>query len=327
MAETWGTQPVGFLADVAARIRRYTAEPETNPKYAGTQLYPLIVSTWDRIMDDVNQVGENPIVVRFDITPTTTEAHYLLPPNIGQIIRIGRLEPTTGQISETVHTRNRLNIVGAGYVIEGNMLRFLPLWQDTDTLTMEYIPNGFCTIHMSAITINTTGLSQTVVPLDFSPDEGYFDQAPNAYVGSVLRLLKCTATDGTTESFPTASYAFWPIQERVISSYAVSTGYATVELGFDFDPSDDSLAGLETTDILTYEVLPALGYAMIEAVALGVAANLHEVERRPGPANRMWRLYNIKMRSIRGRLSSMNTRDTLWSGDRRGGINRTGWLG
>ena len=69
MAETWGTQPVGFLADVAARIRRYTSEPATNPKYAGTELYPLIVSTWDRIMDDINQVGENPVVVRFSITP------------------------------------------------------------------------------------------------------------------------------------------------------------------------------------------------------------------------------------------------------------------
>lgn len=272
-------QPAGFLADTVQKIYDYANEPSDNPKWTTDKLFPLIRGAYGRIMQDVNGIGQNPIVVRFDVTVTATDRTYLLPPNVGQVLMIGKVDTVTGNFFEQVIPRSRLNAYGSGVSLEGPTIRFEPNWGIGETLRVLYIPNGDFSIHLGTFTQNATGVSTTAFPLTLSPSEGYFDRRPNAPLGSIVRLLSAVSAAGVA-STPTG-YDYFPIQERPVSGYTSTSHIVTVPVAFDFDPSSASVMSGTDPAVITYEIVPFMGDLFQEALAFDVAGRIAGIEKRP----------------------------------------------
>lgn len=304
-------RPTGFLADLVQRIRDYTNEPEDNAKWTTDKLYPLIVSAWEKIMLDVNSTGDNPLVVRWDLTTTTTGQTYYLPANVGQILRFGRVE-SDGSVSDAVVPRSRLNPAGPGILFEGPIVRFEPQWGIGETLRVEYIPNGFCQLlydskqgssnSTTAVEVGTSSAGA------ISVSEGYFDRRPNAYLGSIVNVISWAGTLSGVSAWST--YGFWPTQSRIVTGQTVGSGLLTVDPAFDLNLALGSAAAFGI------EVVPFLGECFKEPLAWGVAATLHRAEKRKDAAELALSEYRELMRMIRLRQSWLNARTPgLFTGD------------
>ena len=292
-------QPAGFLADTIQRIYDYTNEPDENPKWTTDKLFPLIRGSYGRCMLDVNGVGQNPIVVRFDITTTATQRTYMLPPNVGQVIAIGKVNSQTGEFYERIIPRTRLSPFMAGVTFEGPLVRFEPIWGVAETLRVLYIPNGDCALHLG--TVAEADTTTTSVKINIAPTEGYFDRRPNAYLGSMLRLL--SATVSSAAAYP-SGYTYYPIQERPITGMVPTSLVATVDTAFDFDPA----TAITGSAIHTYEIVPFMGDLFQDAIAWDVAAMVNGTEKRyTEKADCMKNRLN-QMRMIRQNLSHYNSR-------------------
>lgn len=297
-------QPAGFLADTIQRIYDYANEPSENPKWTSDKLYPLIRGSYGRVMQDVNGLGQNPLIVRFDVTVTSTQRTYLLPPNIGQIIAFGKVNTTTDEFYECILPQSRLNPSGPGVTFEGPLVRFEPNWGVDETLRVLYIPNGDCALHLGTFLSTDDDVTTTTIPVSTSPSEGYFDRRPNAYLGSMFRLLSCL--DDTDVSVSPIGYSYFPVQERPITGVVAETALITVDTELDFDPSADMDGADPFT--FTYEIVPFMGDLFQEAISWDVAAIIHGTEARPlekkdALANRL-----NQMRMIRSNLSAYNAR-------------------
>lgn len=294
-------QPVGLLADVIARVYRYMDEPIDTPKWTSDYLWPLIVGGWQRLMGDINGVGSNRIKIQFTTTITSTVGRYILPPNVGKILRMGYLDSTTGRLTETITPRHELGIYGPGVSLQGNTQLFEPLQYD-QTLTMEYVPNGFCSLHTGTLDASASGVSSTTLVLDSEPDEGYFDRQPNAYLGSIIRVL--ASVEG---SFPD-DYGHFPVQERIITGWDPKTLIATVDPAFDPDFADLGL--------VTYEVVPFFGYSAREALAWHVVAKLSTAQKDYTKAQQANLQYQIEKRTLLQQFIEVNSRTGgMWYGD------------
>lgn len=291
-------QPVGFLASVVARARVYTDEPSFAAKYPTDILYPIIESAWDRAMREANAVADNAIVVRYSLAIDPDTAVYYLPPTVGQVLRFGKARDT-GLNPDWIIPRSRLNPAGGGIIFEGPNVRFEPRPTTSETLTIEYIPNGHCTLHSSTVT-EAAFTSTTSFTLDNTPDEGYFDRRPNAYLGAVWRLL----------SGPTpAGRSYCPVQERVITGYNSSTGAVTFDV-----PLDVSFSG--TSGNYVYEVVPLESPFFLDAVAWDVATTIHGIGDNGSKAKFSEFRYMQQMRLIRLSLGKINQRsNSLMRGD------------
>lgn len=318
------SQPTGTLADVVQRIYDYADEPSVEAKYTTDKLFPLITQAYSRVMMEHNSMSEHPIVVRWSLTVTESVQNYYLPPNVGQLLKIGKVEDVTGRNNEWTVPRSRLNPYGPGVLLEGNMIRWEPKPRIGETLQLEYIPDGYCSIHLGTFTQgDTVTPSDTTFALNASPSEGYFDQIPNAYLGQVVRIIDCQTT-GSVEDQPTG-YTSFPIQERPISGYAPTTNVITVEPAFDFNLGTN--AGIAADSTYTYEVVPFFWSLLKEAVIWDVVRRLHGISGKK-QQEASARIYYIEtMRNIRMNAANYNQRTgSSFKGDMPGitGFGRLG---
>lgn len=285
-------QPVGFLASVVQRVREYADEASDDAKYPSDRLYPLIRDAFQSVILDAFSMHEGKVSVRYTISLVADQERYYIPRNVGTIHKLGRLQDD-GRILPFTLPRSRLNPGGPGYAIDGPCLRFTPAPAGAEDIVLEYIPNGTGEIHLSTQTANASGNSTTSFKLDTTPDEGYYDRAPNAYLGCMLRLLSSSGS-------PPSGYASFPIQERVITAFNVATSIVTVAPAFDFNPTSLS------TDTITYEVVPFLGPLTEQAVALDVACRLHEIAGRSDRLRTLRPRANNAARDFRFAMTAMD---------------------
>ena len=282
----------GFLTRTLSRIRLFTDEPSINAKYTDDNLLDLIESSWADILQELNRNSSAPIVVRHDVSVSTDATldgnTHLLPPTVGQVLRLSKVCSTTGRVEWEMMPRSRWNPAGHGIIVEGNTIQFTPYWdRGSYTLRLTYIPKGDLRLHEGtfdnsgdvAIT-NDTDANQAEVILASSPGTGTLDIRPNAYAGSVLRIL------GDVGGSPTADY----VQERIIRSYDVTTRTATVAPALTYVPSGTTVP---------YEIAPLLGQALDIVVALDVAAQVIGIEGDAKRAASTERQYARKMRTLR----------------------------
>jgi hypothetical protein len=154
--------------------------------------------------------------------------------------------------------------------IEGNTIRLLRDWNDSETLEVLYVPNAETLIHDGS----TSSATPSTIVLDESPTTGSLDTRANAYEGYLVRVL--TSTEGY-------------VQERYISGYDNTTRTATVNVDFDPDP----------TGTLTYEVLPAYSNMVKEVVILKVARSILSGESDPQRRHLLTRELQEKVRTLR----------------------------
>ena len=283
----------GFISRTITRIRTFAAEPETNAKYTDAILLDMIEISWAEVMAELNRASSTSLCVRHDISaasattgPTNT---YLLPPTIHAILRLAKVNTTTGVVEWEEIPRSRWSPAGPGFLIEGNTVRFEPHWQrGTHTLRLTYIPSGDMRLHYgtvdgtvgaSAITNDTSANTCTVV-LAATPTTGSLDTRPNAYAGSILRILG----DGGTN----AAHDY--CQERVITAYDVVTRTATMS---------PALTTVPVGDAIPYEVAPLLGNAFDAVIAMDVAAQVVGIEGDGARSMSIERQFARKMRTLK----------------------------
>jgi len=289
----YAAQPEGFLAWVTTQIRTLAEEPSVDRKWTNEKLWPLIVDCWQRVMEDVNAIATNPLVVDYSFTPSSDR--IMLPCNVGQVIAIGEQSPFGG-VYESVVPRGHFNPCNSGVIFEGFSMRFEPhLVSATTSMVLRYIPNGFCPLHRG-VTASTT-MTANSLRLSTSPEEGYFDGRPNAYLGSVVRLLRSASGN------PPTGYLAWPIQERIVTGYDVKTATAVVDPPFDVDFSAGGGMGN-----LHYEVVPMFGDIFKNLVAWGVVSEIHTANGSFDRERAAHQRYQMQLRTVLNSLRAYNSR-------------------
>lgn len=269
-------------------IRQLLDEPEALVKYTDEQLLSYARAAWSTVIQDILNVADNPIVLRLDIAVSSTTQEYVLPPIVGEILQLAKIDPDSDLSLWESISGSRWNPAGPGFLIEGNIIRFTPKWTEAHTLRLTFIPTGDMIMHSGDTTVH----SSTTITMDDSPTTGALDLRENAYSGSILRLL--SATWATADNH---------IQERVISSYDATTRIATVSPAFNPVPAAGTV---------TYEVVPMI-YNLLEMVVCYFTATLLlPMEAPPKKQAAVETKYAQMLRALKLRMANIENR----TGDR-----------
>ena len=248
-----------FLKTVVERIRGYLDEPEFDAKYTDqfiTQhvVMPALVDVWSR----VSLNADNPVVLDCPITFVENQSCYVLPSCVGEVLEVVQYPTTSiGMPEFEIIPRDRMNLKGENWSIQGNMICFVPfpsLEMTTNSWVVKYTSNGDMCPHYSGVgalssqTIN--GISSLRgFTLAATPDLGILDKRENCYAGQILRILSGTV-----------------FQERVIESYDANSRLCILKRPF--------VTPIVAAGSFIYEVAPNRSQGMVEAVAIACALKL-----------------------------------------------------
>lgn len=246
---------IHFLLD---KTRAYLDEPTTNAKYDNDFLLSnFITPAMVNVTARINLGADNPIRLEHTITLAKGVNRYILPPNVGEIYRVGKIESDTGLVSQDLKPGNEFNLSGPNWQIEGNTIAFRPHIQDSEdgeTITIYYIPNGDFQMHYSDDGASLDGTKKIVTldgALSGDNDIGYFDKRDKAFTGAIIRLFR----SGNTT-----------VEERIIKSFDYATEKVTVDEAF------VNVGG--GTSGLRYEIVPQGVTSLSQAIALSAAMDL-----------------------------------------------------
>ena len=289
--------PHGILSKAIRWIRKQANEP-LDVKYTDEEILEFLSQELDNVLEDVYGESAAPPYAQFPIVLVTDQERYVLPPNIKEVHRYAKLDTTTGLVEWEFIPGSRQDPTGPTVVLEGSsVVRFIPAPNDWagQTITLDYIPGGVMPLHQNVSPVydtdNDAG-TQILTASSFSLFEtnttwrlGTYDRRPNAYVGEMLRILG-TVTD-TAPSSP--AYEFFPVQERQILTYDITTQAVTFEPNIDFDPAncDDKQVLVGAVDTLgrtylLYEVVPDVDEGVFWLAALEAAISIAAAEKRDG---------------------------------------------
>tara|TARA_R100000234_G_scaffold45120_1_gene26927 strand:- start:1241 stop:2182 length:942 start_codon:yes stop_codon:yes gene_type:complete len=256
-----------FIHMMLDRVRAYIDDPTLNAKYSndfllGNMITPEMVNVLSRI----NLTSGNPILLSFDVTLVKDQPRYVLPPNIGEVYRVGQLN-TDGSIKYDFKPRSEFHGIGPVWAVDGNTINFRPYPSSNDAgevITIFYIPNGDFQMHYSddggqMVSSTTFTLDQ---PLSGTSDIGYCDLREQAYSGALLRVFE--HTNNTL------------IEERVIRSYDHNTFTATVDTAFTGNIHPSGSGSMNTTGY-RYEVIPQMATSLASAISSAAAIQLGTV--------------------------------------------------
>jgi hypothetical protein len=300
-----GTSGSGFIADVVSMIRRAVDEPSTTPKYTNTDIIEFMSAAYDVIMADIQINTDHPIMVRANLSITSGKQAYTLPPHCAQVVRVAHINTATGLPDWELWPGSELSGHGQGFSVEGNTLRLLSDWKQTETIEVLFIPNSETFIHKGTITAATVGanVTSTTITLVTTPDAGTLDTRANSYAGYVVRIL--SSDTGRSE-------------ERIIKSYNNVTRVATITEAWDTTPS--------TGANLVYEVVPQFSRLIKHVVILRSALDILAQEGNQKRMQTLMASYQVKLSAIRRYLSSKVGRFLHSpSGDTMDNSNRGSW--
>jgi hypothetical protein len=289
----------GFLSDVVSLVRKATDEPSQSPKYTDGDIVELLQAGMDAVITDIHVNTDHPIVVRYSITLVDGTQDYILPPNVAELIRVAKVNTTSGLPEYEAWPGSHFNPGGHGWKLEGNTIRLLRDWDSTDTLQLMYHPNAESAMHKA----QASAVGDTSVTFPSSVTDGTLGLRPNEYAGMLIRILSSTQNIQ---------------EERVCTAYNVATRVATINKAWDTTP----------TGTVVYEVVPIYSRLIKHVVALRTAIDLLSQE---GNSQRMATLnqnYAIKLSAMRRALSKMEGRfPHHFDGDTWDNVNRGGFYG
>lgn len=246
-----------FLYTVIERIRAMLDEPSMDAKFSNDFIVRHVISpSMVDVLARLSMTYDNPVVLRHSVSLVADEQYYQLPPSIGEVLRFAITDTNGRVINETLPT-SMYNRHGAGWSLEGNLLSVSPTPSGSSTADIFYSPNGdFLPHYTDGSTIDgtkdgTLNSDRDVLILATSPTLGSLETRENGYAGGVLRLWNSAETI---------------LEERMISSYDVSSGTVTVRVPFTSD--------IEVSDGLKYEIAPQGIQSLYQAIALAGAMNI-----------------------------------------------------
>lgn len=249
------------LKTVIERIRGYLDDPDMEAKYSDDYVIRHVVQpAFASVMSRVNNSATNPVLQRLSFPLVQNQQYYQLPPCVGEVWRLAILD-TGGNVIQEAIPRNMYNVRGANWMVEGNLLSFLP-YPDANYAEVElwYCPSGdyqpfHCATPGAGATLNANK-DQVTFTLSSLTITGAIDRRPSAYVGQMLRLL------------PTANTGV--IEERMIATWAPNQAVAGQWIATVRRPFTHAAAG----NLSALEVAPEGSEPLYEAIAAAGAMKL-----------------------------------------------------
>ena len=283
-----------FLFSVIERVRGYLDEPSS--KYSNDFLVRnVIMPEMVNVLSRLSLNFDNPVVIRHSITFATGTEYYQLPPNVGEVFRLVKLD-TNNVVTQEFLPFNQMHPHGPNWSLEGNLLSCRPKPDIDDTLTLFYIPNGDFLPHYNQGQGQLSADRKTLtLCLPSQVTVGAIDRRPNSYVGATLRLLKNTAGNATV------------VEERVIDSHTLAATDAgddqvTVRVAF-----DTSAYGSKTD--IHYEIVPQGFQSLMQCVSAASAINLAVMKDVSAKKMQFLQLeYRKALKTIGDNLSYMQMR-------------------
>lgn len=219
-------------------------------------LNDLLLPAFVEIFDEELNHGDKVIRLLHTINIKADTKHYILPPNIGQVEFLVKLDDAGRQlpIVEKI-PRHQMHPCGPGWFLEGNEITFRPVPTEDTDFTLFYIPSGNVLFHFAGDG-KVIGPDSNMVQLSAAPELGMVDRRENAYDGQLLRILQ----DGI------------PWQERIVESTDTTVEPAIVKARIPFTvlPAEDAA--------VTYEIAPFAHPSLMTAVAMSAAMSLGATE-------------------------------------------------
>lgn len=195
---------MAILDRIITNVRLQTNESLADGKYSDNFLIDLIKQCWPQIVEELNRIGGNPIIVRHTIEITANQAEYVLPPHVGEVLWLAKIEKTSGLIAWEIRPRSLWNPAGPRVTWEGNIMRLQPVFQEAVTMELWYIPNG--DIFPVTGTVDAWDSSTKLLTLATAATTGTYDKRTNAYAGYTVSVVDGDA-GGTTEELTAQSSA------------------------------------------------------------------------------------------------------------------------
>lgn len=247
----------GWLSRVSSKVRRWVDEPTTSSKFAPDVMLEMIEASIRELFADVLINAENQLVIRYDLVTVADQQEYMLPPNVGQILRVAKIDTTTDRQEWEVRPSTVWDPQAYGWTIEGNMLRFTQkdLWSDEPTLRIEYIPNGDIKPHLATVADVSTDIDATgtIITLPATVTDGTLDTRENAYGGYIMRVLSASEAASNFE------------QLSMVKSYDRLTRQITL-----YRP----LSPVPSTGTMVYELAPVMPTIFEDVLSLHVARQM-----------------------------------------------------
>lgn len=310
----------GYLARALRWIRIWSDEPAyADAKYTDTDLSLLLSSAMEKVLLDVHGQAAGPPLAYFTITLVPGQEEYQLPANMGELLRIGHRNDTTGLVDWEIVPGSRRAPAGPGFVLNGTTsIRFVPLpYRDAD-VTLEFIPNGSIRMHQNAVPYRESGsvlFGTDLTSFRFSAKNtswflGTLDRRPNAFLGCTVRVLG-TTHDGAPNDVP-----FFPIVERTVETYDLYDNMAvTFNQPVDSGPTWSSVSDNDTLGnpgdpqtYVVYEVLPDADPALLWLAAMDAAIDIVGIKKDNDKKASLLLLRERGMRALQLRWANANMR-------------------
>ena len=135
------------------RIRTYLDDPSLDAKYDNDFLVRQVIEPeMVNVITAINQGRDEPILCKFQLNAISLgETHTELPPNIGIIHRITKLN-SDGTVADDIAKRDDTDPRGPGWHLDGRDLHIRPDYDvaDFDSYYVWYTPSGEFVPHYSA---------------------------------------------------------------------------------------------------------------------------------------------------------------------------------
>jgi len=244
------------LTTIIKRVRIIMDEVDVDGKFKDdTMVRHILPTAIDNVLARLTMDRANPIYLDYSFTTSTTEGHYVLPPNIQEIERLVRLDTATNLIIDEIRPRARFDWRGPGWTIEGNELLFDPLPVAAETWHVLYIPSGLMFPHSGT---GTLAADLQTLTLDATPTLGDLDRRIGGYNGQVLRIIPTTGV----------------VEERIIETHTFSTPDWTVATR---RPFSSTIQGS-----VLYEIVPAAITGLMESIVYACCLKLATIRRLAG---------------------------------------------
>lgn len=283
MADTSGSALLEIIDNARALLEQPVSEAQISNQLL---IERRITAEWSKLWTAIRMSMQNPPLIRFTLSVTANTEHVLLPPNVGQIWRVGKISATSGELEDDWEPRGEFHPWGPGWSIQQNMLSFRPFPRLTETWVLWYIPSYDMKLHKGTGVVQ--GTARTSIALAATPTLGICDLRPNAYVGAVIRLV---------------DNAGIPWDERVINTFDAATRIATWQVPFASTNYPAAAANIN------YEIAP-IGYQAIWdalsqrlAIWMGVTRNISEKRKAFLEAE-----YQRSIKAARDVFSNLNMR-------------------
>ena len=242
-----------LLYTVLERVRAFLDEPSLDAKYTNDFIVRHIITPEvANVKNLLSDIMGRPIIVRQNISLTDDGEYYALPPGIGRIYRLAKLDSDKNIVNEIPH-RSEERPEDPGWWVEGRELHVRPFPSGSDaTFDLWYTPSGNIVPHYSSAG-GAMAANRLTLTLDKTPDIGDLDPREGAYIGSVLRAW--------VDQDPV------DIEEQVVDLHAISNSDVTVQ-------PRKAFGGAGPESNFRYEIVPYYMDQIWQAVAISSAINL-----------------------------------------------------